>query len=647
MEEIKVVRRILILGMILAVVSFSVALAAEPIVMSFQGKLDGVSTHLDGAQTVLDGSISFKIYDVPTGGTHLWQEGHLDIVLDNGIFNLILGLDQSLDVIADDLADAIENGQSLYMGVTLSQTGQELTPRQRLTMAPLALVAKNLKGGVVDALSSNEDPAVYGKNDLGMGIQNPGVKGESSVGYGVYGLSTGSFGVHGRSTSAYGLFGYSTDSTAVYGKKDIGANDANPAIHGKNFRTTPGDNPGVMGESATGIGVKGLSNGGEEGGYFKSATGNAVFAETPNTSSGIAVWGRATGSGDGVRGNSSGDDAAGVRGVNSATSADANFPAPGVYGYSSKGIGVYGKSASSIGLRVEGKTGGAIIETDGGVGLDVVGVTKGINVSATTGFALYATSDNFHAVRGGTSHNESSGILGNNYADVFNSIYLNPGVRGWSKRGVGVYATSQYGHGIIGRAVLSTIPSLSKKYGGFFVGDGTQQVLGLGVKGHSYFDGNAWATGSFISNSTLSLDFAEWIKVSDAKVESGDVVVIDTNNAEKLKKASSPYSTLVAGIVSTSPAFLAGGMSEDDTDKIYTKEEMEAKGYRMLALVGQVPTKVSTENGPIKIGDLLTTSNTPGHAMKATDPKIGTIVGKALEALPSGKGKIKVLVTLQ
>ena len=78
-----------------------------------------------------------------------------------------------------------------------------------------------------------------------------------------------------------------------------------------------------------------------------------------------------------------------------------------------------------------------------------------------------------------------------------------------------------------------------------------------------------------------------------------------------------------------------------------SKDGMESKGYRMLALAGQVPTKVTTENGPIKVGDLLTSSSIPGHAMKATDPKIGTIVGKAMEPLESGSGKIVVLVTLQ
>ena len=68
-----------------------------------------------------------------------------------------------------------------------------------------------------------------------------------------------------------------------------------------------------------------------------------------------------------------------------------------------------------------------------------------------------------------------------------------------------------------------------------------------------------------------------------------------------------------------------------------------------------MPTRVSAENGPIRVGDLLTTSRTPGYAMKAKPVVVngvavyasGTILGKAMEPLHAGKGLIKVLVTLR
>ena len=65
-----------------------------------------------------------------------------------------------------------------------------------------------------------------------------------------------------------------------------------------------------------------------------------------------------------------------------------------------------------------------------------------------------------------------------------------------------------------------------------------------------------------------------------------------------------------------------------------------------LALSGIVPVKVSAESAAVQPGDLLTTSTIPGHAMKAVDVRTGTIIGKALEPLASGRGVIQVLIQL-
>jgi hypothetical protein len=66
----------------------------------------------------------------------------------------------------------------------------------------------------------------------------------------------------------------------------------------------------------------------------------------------------------------------------------------------------------------------------------------------------------------------------------------------------------------------------------------------------------------------------------------------------------------------------------------------------LLALMGVVPVKATTENGPIKPGDLLVSSSIPGHVMRCDDPKEceGAIIGKALEPLDEGIGVIKMLV---
>jgi hypothetical protein len=125
-------------------------------------------------------------------------------------------------------------------------------------------------------------------------------------------------------------------------------------------------------------------------------------------------------------------------------------------------------------------------------------------------------------------------------------------------------------------------------------------------------------------------DIAEHIDTA-GHVEPGDVVVIDPNHDEQVVKSTKPYDTAVAGIISTEPAMVIG---KSDTET-------------PLALAGRVLCKVSAENGPVHRGDLLTTSSTPGHAMKATEPTIGTILGKAMGELESDTGVITVLVTLQ
>ena len=134
-------------------------------------------------------------------------------------------------------------------------------------------------------------------------------------------------------------------------------------------------------------------------------------------------------------------------------------------------------------------------------------------------------------------------------------------------------------------------------------------------------------------------DLAEPFDMTDIEsLELGDVVVIDPQNPLHVKKSSRPYDSTVAGIVSSNEqaGYVAGGRSDGSSDK-------------PVALVGRVLCKVSTENGPIQIGDLLTTAATPGHAMKATDfeRRQGAILGKALQAFDGDTGTIMVLVTLQ
>lgn len=148
----------------------------------------------------------------------------------------------------------------------------------------------------------------------------------------------------------------------------------------------------------------------------------------------------------------------------------------------------------------------------------------------------------------------------------------------------------------------------------------------------------------------IGKDLAEIFPASE-KVSPGDVLIIDDTDELALKKSRSSYNPKVVGVVSTAPALILEG-ERIVADFAFTDNETLSPP---VALAGQVPCKVSLENGPIAYGDLLTTSSTPGHAMKATDQSLffGTILGKALEPfndeISSGNqtGLIKILVTLQ
>jgi len=110
----------------------------------------------------------------------------------------------------------------------------------------------------------------------------------------------------------------------------------------------------------------------------------------------------------------------------------------------------------------------------------------------------------------------------------------------------------------------------------------------------------------------------------------GDVVMIDKTGGIKLSEAAN--STSVIGVISTNPAHILRG---------------ELPNSVPVALSGTVPCRATCENGPIYPGDLLTSSSKPGYAMKADPPKIGTIIGKAMEPLETGDGEIMVFVTRQ
>jgi hypothetical protein len=119
----------------------------------------------------------------------------------------------------------------------------------------------------------------------------------------------------------------------------------------------------------------------------------------------------------------------------------------------------------------------------------------------------------------------------------------------------------------------------------------------------------------------------------------GSVMCVDDEGS--LRPCSSSYDTRVAGVLSG-----AGG--------VRPALRLDGRGgggaaRAPVALVGKVFCLADADVEAIGVGDLLTTSCTCGHAMRASDPvrSFGAVLGKSLSALSSGQGLIPILVALQ
>lgn len=171
-----------------------------------------------------------------------------------------------------------------------------------------------------------------------------------------------------------------------------------------------------------------------------------------------------------------------------------------------------------------------------------------------------------------------------------------------------------------------------------------------GRPGHiQMYDGNGNLTidinatgGDIALNGDLTLaaaDCAEQFDMQDdSSAEPGTIVVIDDEG--KLRESQCAYDKRVAGVISGAGDYRPG---------IVLDKQSSSAGRASVALVGKVYCKVDADFAPITVGDLLTSSERAGFAMKATDPAqaFGAVIGKALRPLRAGQGMIPILVALQ
>ncbi len=290
----------------------------------------------------------------------------------------------------------------------------------------------------------------------------------------------------------------------------------------------------------------------------------------------------------------------------------------GIAGFSTANVGVYGESTQYNGVRgvAYRLEHGAVVGIHNGGGFGLYGQSSGHGVvgsSQGNGIGVYGESAQFEGVRGLAHHVDHGGVVG-----------IHDG------NGIGIYGTSG-GTGVQGDSTSVT------GFGGIF--RNTAGGAGLKVVGAAIVDSLQITGGA---------DFAENFDVSavsdeaeEMNVEAGMVVAIDPVNPGKLALTTTAYDRRVAGIISGAGG-VNPGMRMSQTGTL-------ADGQHPVALSGRVYCWVDASQGAIEPGDFLTTSNTPGHAMKVADAakSQGAIIGKAMTGLKAGKGLVLVLVTLQ
>jgi hypothetical protein len=335
----------------------------------------------------------------------------------------------------------------------------------------------------------------------------------------------------------------------------------------------------------------------------------------------------------------------------------------GVTGTSDKDYGMRAHSAQSAGLRGSSDKGrgveGWAIDSEGVVGISKNG-TGVWGQAAGKGTGVIGTSEPGFGVAGRSQ--KSAGVRGDSMdgVGVEGASITAYGVAGASQRSAGVRGTSDDGRGVEGWSTKSEGVFGLGRTGGYFEGsfEGIHAVShdphAAGIAGYNdntgpaifgkstgggpagYFDGEVVVTGDIrLANADCAEDFDVF---GGHQVGPGTVMVLGPEGA--LCTSVAEYDRCAAGIISGAGDYKPG----------LVLDNRRPQGNRLpLALMGKTFCKVDAQFGAIEVGDLLTTSATPGHAMKAVDPvrAFGAVIGKALRPFREGTGLIPVLVTLQ
>jgi hypothetical protein len=373
----------------------------------------------------------------------------------------------------------------------------------------------------------------------------------------------------------------------------------------------------------------------------QSATQAVSAVKGEHTDNGDAITGVSTG-GTGVHGTSEtsfgvlGESKSG-RGVVATSDTDyglraASRTSAGIRGSSVEGRGVEGWATKSEGVVGISTTGNGVWGQTDGAGQGVLGTSKsgsgvhGISTSAagvhgesTNGRGVVAISQTDYGLRAAST--KSAGIRG--------SSVEGRGVEGWATNSEGVVGISTNGTGVWGQTDGAGIGVTGTSKSGIGIHGKGGRLAGL-------FEGDVEVTGDI---RLANADCAEEFDVVDGDdAEPGTVMVLTDEGT--LRRSDQPHDKRVAGVISGAGEYKPG---------LILDKRQTAHARQPVALLGKVYCKVDAQYAAVQVGDLLTTSATPGHAMKAGDPLLafGAVIGKALRPLAAGQGLIPILIALQ